>query len=151
MFLQRSSSARQRGSRSERNKAQGRESPGGHRRVRSSVISFHHYLVTNIVWALNSTLIKTVYVMCKIYLGVGVPLWGSVTRWTISLRRGLTKRIIFEYTYATRSSHKRVSRSSVETSNLKVETVSKSEHLKLKKKKMMFFARLTAEVILKNF
>lgn len=57
------------------NKAQGRprERQAG---ATSSVISFHHYLVTNIVWALNSILIKTVYVMCKIYLGVGVPLWG---------------------------------------------------------------------------
>lgn len=54
-----------------------------------SVISFHHYLVTNIVWALNSTLIKTVYVMCKIYLGVGVPLLGSrrVRRLVFSIRR----------------------------------------------------------------
>lgn len=62
-----------------RNKAQGR--PRARQAgVISSVISFHHYLVTNIVWALNSILIKTVYVMCKIYLGVGVPLWGSAAR-----------------------------------------------------------------------
>lgn len=66
-----------------RNRAQGRprERQAG---AISSVISFHHYLVTNIVWALNSILIKTVYVMCKIYLGVGVPLWRSAAHWTIS-------------------------------------------------------------------
>lgn len=58
---------------------------GSDKRVRSSVISFHHYLVTNIVWALNSTLIKTVYVMCKIYLGVGVPLGIGGARWTRSI------------------------------------------------------------------
>ena len=71
------------GSYAGRNRAQGRprERQAG---AISSVISFHHYLVTNIVWALNSILIKTVYVMCKIYLGVGVPLWRSAAHWTIS-------------------------------------------------------------------